>query len=73
MINISLLSAWSIFVALFGVTLNAFVTTPYTKVAYLVNETKMKRHKIKETIGRIANFLIIIGTVGQLVSNLISS
>ena len=73
MINISLLSAWSIFVALFGVTLNAIVTTPYTKVAYLAGETEIKQRKIKETIGRIANVFIIIGTGGQLVSNLISS
>lgn len=73
MINSFTLSAWSIFVALFGVTLNAFFTTPYTKVSYVISERKIKQHKIKEIVGKIGNVFIIIGTVGQLFSNIISS
>ena len=72
MISNSILSAWSIFIALFGVTLNAIFIRPYTGASYLVSETKIKQHKVREIFGRIANVLIVIGTLGQLVSIIIS-
>ncbi len=61
-------SAWSIFVALVGVSLNAFFTRPYTGASYLTDGRKEKQHKQKEKVGRIANVLIVIGTLGQLAS-----
>lgn len=65
-------SAWSIFIALVGVSLNAVFTRPYTGASHLADERKEKQDKRKEKVGRVANFLIVIGTFGQLASIVIS-
>jgi hypothetical protein len=65
-------SAWSIFIALVGVSLNAVFTRPYTGASYYTNERKKKQYKQKEKVGRVANVLIVIGTLGQLASITIS-
>jgi len=65
-------SAWSIFIALVGVSLNAFFTRPYTGASYYADERKEKQYKQKEKVGRVANALILIGTLGQLASITIS-
>lgn len=66
------LSAWSIFIALVGVSLNAIFTKPYTGVGQLGDEKKESLYKLRGKFGKIANVFIIIGTVGQLVSLIIS-
>ena len=68
MFNSTTISAWSIFVALVGVSLNAFFTRLYTGVSYLTDSSKAKQYNCREKVGRIANVLIVIGTLGQLAS-----
>lgn len=72
MISSSILSGWSIFVAFVGISLNAIFIRPYTGMAYIMPSDKEKKYKRRETFGRIANVLIVIGTLGQLVSIIIS-
>lgn len=71
MFNSTTISAWSIFVALVGISLNAFFTRPYTGASYLTDERKNKQYKQKEKVGRVANVLIVFGTLGQLASIII--
>lgn len=61
-------SAWSIFIALVGVSLNTVFTRPYAGASYYADERKKKQYKQKEKVGRVANVLIVIGTLGQLAS-----
>jgi hypothetical protein len=68
MLNNTALSAWSIFLALVGILMNALFTRPYTGASYTIPMKKIKWHKCKEWIGRVANVFIVIGTLGQLVS-----
>jgi len=68
MFNSTTISEWSIFVALVGVSLNAFFTRPYTGASYLTDRSKPKQYNRREKVGRIANVLIVIGTLGQLAS-----
>ena len=65
------ISAWSIFIALVGISLNVFFTKPYIGIARLADETKEKLHNRKEKVGKIANILILFGTLGQLASIII--
>lgn len=65
------ISGWSIFIALVGVSLNAFFTKPYSGAGQWGNEEKESLYKRRIKIGKIANVLIVIGTLGQLVSIII--
>ena len=66
LINSSMLSAWSILVALVGVSLNAIFTKPYAGAAELGSREKEKLYNLRIRVGKIANILIVIGTAGQL-------
>jgi len=59
----NLVSAISLFVALLGVSLNAIFTRPYVGNCNLGDENNPR----SETPGKIANWLIFIGTFGQLI------
>jgi hypothetical protein len=63
-----LISGISVFLALVGVTFNAFKTVPYTGVANLIDENETEKHERTGRQGRIANYLIALGTLGQFVS-----
>jgi hypothetical protein len=65
------ISAWSIFIALIGVSVNAVVTRPYTRISYITPMKDLERNKCKEKIGIVANIFIVIGTLGQLLSILL--
>lgn len=59
--TINIISAISLFVALLGVSINALCTRPYTGDAHLGGEKPRS-----ELPGKTANFLIVLGTLGQL-------
>ena len=63
-----LVSSISISVALIGVTINAICTTPYVKVAHLCDENEEAKYERKERLGKFANYMIVFGTLGQLIS-----
>ncbi len=60
----NIFSALSLLVALAGVSLNAFCTRPFVGGARYTDENKPK----SELPGRIGNYLILGGTVGQLIA-----
>jgi len=66
------LSAWSIFIALAGVSLNAIFTKPFPGVTKYGDERKKSLYNRRRRIGTIANILIVIGTAGQLASIIIA-
>ena len=63
------ISAISLFIALVGVSLNAIFTRPYVGDCYLGDEEKPRSSK--EKLGKIANGLIVLGTIGQLIALLV--
>jgi hypothetical protein len=62
------ISAVSILTALIGVSINSIFTRPYAGAAHLSDENKENKYRRNELLGKIANFLIVLGTLGQLIS-----
>ena len=61
------ISAWSIFFALIGVSLNAIFIKPYTGIMTLGDSSK-KIYDVRKWMGYIGNSLIVLGTLGQFIS-----
>lgn len=61
-------SAWSIFIALIGVSLNAIFVKPYAGTAIIGDCKKENLYRWRERFGYFGNVLIVTGTLGQLVS-----
>jgi len=68
MLNKTTISAWSIFIALLGVSLNMIFIPPYPGVAILGDENKEWLYNLRRIIGRISNIFVFIGTAGQFIS-----
>lgn len=67
------LSALSVFVALVGLCMNLLVTTPFTKHMVIdggsfSDKFSEKKAQIFKVLANVGNTLLVIGTVGQLVS-----
>jgi hypothetical protein len=64
----STLSAWSIFIALIGVSLNAIFVKPYAGRAIIGKSEKENLYRWRERFGYFGNLLIVTGTFGQFAS-----
>ncbi|MBN1274261.1 MAG: hypothetical protein JXB26_18520 [Candidatus Aminicenantes bacterium] len=70
--SIQIISGFSISVALIGVTIMALFTEPYVGLAKIPSRKELEQKTRKEKYGKVANIMIVLGTLGQLVSVVLS-
>lgn len=62
------LSALSISVALVGVSVNLFFTKRYPGGAYCSGDSTHEKNMLQLKLGKVADGLVVVGTLGQLIS-----